>query len=496
MRSICVLILSIVVAIGSFAPAFAEDLFVMSRDNKKILTIDSLADGAVTPTRDISGNTATTINLGYGLFLYNNELYMADDSTDTISVFDSSANGDVAPKRSFTEAFGTLRGIFITDNEIYVTDQTDGSVKVFDITASGVATAKRTIKGANTALSNTQMCVVYGGELYVLEFGSPSIVVFDAKADGDVAPKRRITSASMGASRGLWVDNGVIYVGDATNQKILTFPTSASGATVPTTEISTPGFSGVHSLLVKDGLIYAGAFSSSKIGVFKTTDNGLVTPQRTITSTDFRGVIALTMVTGGYVRVADSQQSGVTVSLSSSTENATTTSEIQSVFNAPANFDLKAPMGKFTATVSSNGANGVFRFNATSLNGTASNLKLLKCFEGNGTSMYFGDYAPSADPDTEGTWWLEDDSNNYIDYSATLTHGTNYWVNYVVKDNGKYDSDRALGSIEDPVVLGSQTSSGGCVMNPAAGLGLEWMLLGLGVFLSILRGGLKFRGKK
>ncbi|WP_421900426.1 hypothetical protein [Maridesulfovibrio sp.] len=121
----------------------------------------------------------------------------------------------------------------------------------------------------------------------------------------------------------------------------------------------------------------------------------------------------------------------MTVSVSSNTENATTDTVLQQTYQTPSNFELRAPVGSFTATVDSNGANGVFRFNSTSLNGTTSDVRLYKCFDTNGTSMAFGGYSTAIDPDTEGAWWLEDDNGNYVDAGATLTQGTNYWVNYV-----------------------------------------------------------------
>lgn len=51
-----------------------------------------------------------------------------------------------------------------------------------------------------------------------------------------------------------------------------------------------------------------------------------------------------------------------------------------------------------------------------------------------------------------------------------------------IKDNGKYDADATPGTVADPGLLGSSSdssssSSTGCVMNPDAGMGWEWMLL-------------------
>ncbi|WP_320175224.1 hypothetical protein [Maridesulfovibrio sp.] len=494
MRRLIIIFTVFLFSVYPASSVFAEDLFVMSRDNDKIIMIDSQENNAVTPTREISGNVSTAISQGYGLFLRNDELFFSDEGDHTIKVYDANANGDVAPKRTITGVSGALRGLFVTDSEIFVASQSN-MVRVFNINDNGAVGPKRTIQGGSTNLSDVQMCFVENGELYIVDYSKKAVIVFDSSANGNVAPKRTITSSDLGYSRGLWVDNGVVYVGDAQNDHILTFPASANGLTSPTTKINTTGINDPHSVIAKDGFIYVLNYLGDKaIRVFKTSDDGNVTPQRTITCTSFSGPTALAMSVGGYVKLSENQPSGVTVTLTSSTENATTASEFQAAFDVPSGFDLRAPMGKFTATVDSNGANGVFRFNSTSLNGTAGSLKLLKCFEENGTSMYFGSYSPAVDPETEGAWWIEDSSNNYIASDDTLTLGANYWVNYVVKDNGKYDSDRTLGAIKDPVAIGARAEANGCVMNPAGSIGLEWVLLGLSVLLSGVRA-FCFRGK-
>ena len=478
--------------------ASAEDLFVVSRDNGKVLLFDSADSGLITPQRDITGGT-TTLTSGsiYGILFYNDEVYVTDENTDAINVFSSTDDGNVAPKRQIAgglTGFNSPRGLFISGSELFVADELDKSIKVFNTSDSGNVAPTRTISGGNTGFNSPCAVVVYGREIYVVDAVLNLISVFNLSDTGDVAPKRSFSvSGGMSNARGLWVTDGIVYVSDGNADRIMSFPATATGATTPSTTITggTTTLEDPYGLIVKDGYIYASNFDAGigSVTVFKVTDDGNVVPQRTITSGSLDGPVGIAMVVGGFVEKSEHQQSGVTVTLTSTSENATTTAEIQAAYNTPAGFDLRAPMGIFEATVDSNGANGVFRFNSTSLNGTVSDVRLVKCFQTNGTSLAFGDYASVADPDTEGTWWLEDARDNYISSGTTLTHGTNYFVNYVVKDNGKYDENPTLGEIKDPAALGVYFSDTGvgCVLNPVAGFGLEWALLIGSVGLAFIR---------
>ncbi|TIH19307.1 hypothetical protein D0S45_03755 [Marinifilum sp. JC120] len=212
-----------------------------------------------------------------------------------------------------------------------------------------------------------------------------------------------------------------------------------------------------------------------------------VSPVRYLDYPELNDIISVTKELGGDVVSGSTQQKGVEVSVLTSSSNSTSESDFFAAYSVPVEFSLETPVSSFEASINSNGANGVFAFNSTALNGTAGRYSLLKCFETNGTTKGFGRYALSADPDTEGTWWIEDEDNNYISADTILTYGAKYYINFVVKDNGDYDEDRTLGEIKDPVALGTSDSGTGCTLNPTAGFSLEWAILGIGVLLSILR---------
>lgn len=95
----------------------------------------------------------------------------------------------------------------------------------------------------------------------------------------------------------------------------------------------------------------------------------------------------------------------------------------------------------------------------------------------------------------DGSFFFADAANaNAIASTATLSKGVTYTLWIAVKDGGKYDldGDATNGKVIDPPVATEAVESGsttttsdddgdsGCVFNPAAGLSLDLLLLGLG----------------
>ncbi|WP_319763572.1 hypothetical protein [Maridesulfovibrio sp.] len=121
-------------------------------------------------------------------------------------------------------------------------------------------------------------------------------------------------------------------------------------------------------------------------------------------------------------------------------------------------------------------------------------LALYKVFPTVAKTVKSFQYASSDDSgkNAEGAWWISQEiGDGYLGVDSYLSPGTTYYLNYVIKDNGEYDYRAADNNdIGDPVVLGtmdSSSSSSGCVFNPAAGFGLEWLLLMLAPMVAIVR---------
>ncbi|WP_291329243.1 hypothetical protein [Desulfovibrio sp. UCD-KL4C] len=151
----------------------------------------------------------------------------------------------------------------------------------------------------------------------------------------------------------------------------------------------------------------------------------------------------------------------------------------------PANAD-QIKNGKFYQT---------FRVNFTGVAGRVDTLALYKLMA-NSHSAHRLTYASSETEgmNYDGAWWISDsDGDGYKGLTSALVASNNYYLNYTLKDNGNYDFVRgnSKGQFGDPIVLGSispsSSSSSGCVFNPAASFGLEWLLLMLAPMVAIVR---------
>ncbi|TIH18016.1 hypothetical protein D0S45_05515 [Marinifilum sp. JC120] len=131
------------------------------------------------------------------------------------------------------------------------------------------------------------------------------------------------------------------------------------------------------------------------------------------------------------------------------------------------------------------------KFDMTGVAGKVSDLALYKVMI-DGSSAHLLTYADNEATTTDGAWWISRaDGSGFLGSNSVIEATDEVVVNWVVKDNGSYDTNNTIdGGIVDPVVLGlagSSSSSSGCVFNPAAGFGLEWLLLMLAPMVAIVR---------
>ncbi len=180
------------------------------------------------------------------------------------------------------------------------------------------------------------------------------------------------------------------------------------------------------------------------------------------------------------VQASSIQASGVTVGVTNCCAKEMTNAELNTKYSTNG-FNIKSMIRSFNATISVNGGCGTFKFNSTAVpTSRVADLRLIKFYDTNGTSKGYRTYASSG-PEyaIDGSWWLTNSSGTHLAASDVTTLGTEYYVYFVVQDNGDYDENRALGAITDPVGLGSTTGDSGCVLNPNAGFGIEWLFMGL-----------------
>ncbi len=123
----------------------------------------------------------------------------------SISVYARTANGDVAPlaviKGSKTQLnWPAALAVDPGRGEVYVANDSGDSVLVFKVTDNGNVAPSRVIKGPRSTLKNpTGVSLdLENNELWVANFGTHAATVFALDADGDARPLRTIRSAPRG----------------------------------------------------------------------------------------------------------------------------------------------------------------------------------------------------------------------------------------------------------------------------------------------------------
>lgn len=135
----------------------------------------------------------------------------------------------------------------------------------------------------------------------------------------------------------------------------------------------------------------------------------------------------------------------------------------------------------FNATVGLAGELAAFEYAFTpSRSARVGGTALFKLNGGSATSRSFS-YAAGSTDFRDGSWWLGETNGTYLGTGQTLAANRTYVVHLCLRDNGPFDLDPALGRIQDPTALGVLKSTGGggggCLLDPWAGAGLEWLLL-------------------
>jgi len=233
-----------------------------SQGQLEVLVYAPGSNGMANPMRTIAGNST-----GLGGFTQNSISGLAVDSSGNvyvssylvqgglinpgISVFPSTANGDVAPANVITmTGNATLSpGQIALDpaGNIYVAAVAlsgPGAILIFASDSTGTVPPTSTLAGPDTMINQLVGVAVDGaGNIYVANGNSggamPSILEFSAGSTGNVAPIRTISGSAtmLGAPGNLTVDSaGNIYVLNELN--ILKFSPTATGNAAPAATIS------------------------------------------------------------------------------------------------------------------------------------------------------------------------------------------------------------------------------------------------------------------
>ena len=237
-------------------------------------------------------------------------IYVSNYNTNSLNVFERTANGDVSPVRVIRTGLNQphtverdllLQELFVANN---LPSTQNPAINVYDMTASypGNDLPKRTITGTLTQLNRPAGITVdsVNRELYVANDvpANSFITVYPLGANGNVAPLRVLQGPATGLDGpiGISVDlvNNEILVSSyraADAGSIAVFPRTASGNVAPIRLIQGPntGFNRPQRLaldLANDEIIVANsAFDTASPGnllVFNRLASGNVSPKRQV----------------------------------------------------------------------------------------------------------------------------------------------------------------------------------------------------------------------
>lgn len=248
------------------------------------------------------GFVATLVlTLAPGSAAAQNELFVANSETPSVTVYTRTASGDVAPLRTITGASTTFVGptavvVDTAHNEMFVLDIR--AVDVFPINANGDVAPIRRISGANPAftLATGLAYDPVNDELYVVDQSNETVSVFPRTANGNVAPTRLLTGAATGlvAPFGVAVDtvHNEIAITNAPSPfsgltaSVTVYPRTASGNAVPLRTLA----GGSTGLNVPEGIFIDTTHDemllvdhqTSAIFVYSSTASGNTFPIRSI----------------------------------------------------------------------------------------------------------------------------------------------------------------------------------------------------------------------
>jgi DNA-binding beta-propeller fold protein YncE len=145
----------------------------------------------------------------------------------SLNIYARDASGNTPPLRVIKGPRTQLNwpshvAIHEARGEIFVANDSDDSVLVFRVTDSGDVAPTRVIKGPRTAIKNPTGISVdaANGELWVASMGNYAITVFPLTASGDVAPLRTIRGGPVGGEAQMIGNPGAVGY-DRKRQEIL-----------------------------------------------------------------------------------------------------------------------------------------------------------------------------------------------------------------------------------------------------------------------------------
>lgn len=116
----------------------------------RVVVLDGNGDGAVNPTREISGGS-TGFSSVEAVAVFSGEVYVYDNGNNTIRVFPVAQNGGAAPTRTFPVTASAAGGDFVIfNNELYLALASANTVEVYNPSSGALL---RTITNPNATFN-------------------------------------------------------------------------------------------------------------------------------------------------------------------------------------------------------------------------------------------------------------------------------------------------------------------------------------------------------
>jgi hypothetical protein len=279
--------------------ATAQEEVVVANDGADSITVYArTASGDAVPVRTLKGPT-TGLRFPFAAVVdpVHAELLVVGGggfaALNSVTVYSRVASGDVAPLRTLSGAATGLNGLSAValdrvHDEIFVVNEGNVSITVYPRTASGNTPPLRALSGPSTGLAiPTKIAVDLIHEELVVTNQS-SITVYARTASGNTAPLRTLTVPSQSLLQGVSVDQVHDELVVATQPSVMVFARTASGNAAPLRVLSGSATGLQHPLdvfvdLINDELVVANQGDSvPSITIYPRTASGNAAPLRTL----------------------------------------------------------------------------------------------------------------------------------------------------------------------------------------------------------------------
>jgi DNA-binding beta-propeller fold protein YncE len=195
----------------------AQELYLAVQYPPEVVVYRKMASGTEEPIRRVAGGRTQLEDAhGIALDTKNGLMFVSNHGSDSnyevpgsgkfhppsITVYPLKANGDVAPLRIIEGPKTRLNwpaamGVDPERGELYVANDSEDSILVFRATDNGDVAPTRMIRGPKTGLKNPTGIFVdtKNRELWASNMGNHRATVYALDANGDVPPLRTIRSA-------------------------------------------------------------------------------------------------------------------------------------------------------------------------------------------------------------------------------------------------------------------------------------------------------------